>query len=363
MTQTSNGRQSGAKRAVITGVTVAFLVALAVLLVLGIRRNSTAGKQTPYTNSTVAMGTVVSQSVYAADESVSAQAVTAINKSINELDQKNLSWRIEDSDVWALNNAGTATINSITADCIAQCLQVSEDTGGLFDVTVGKVTTLWQIGTEDARVPSDKEIQSALAYVNYKDVSVDGTTVTLGEDQFLDLGAVGKGLACDSAQDLLKDTDVTGATVSVGGSVLVYGENPNGEDGSWLIGVRDPFGGENDYCLTLRMASGFISTSGDYEKVLEKDGKTYHHIIDPSTGYPADSNCTGVTVLAPSGLLSDALSTACFILGYSDEALDLLDQYDATAIFVLKDKTIYASSSLMDSLELVNTDCTLTAYD
>lgn len=339
---------SNRKKGIVSTVICIAVIALVVLVILGIRRTRL---KTPLTNSTVAMGTVVDQTVYAQNEDNSKQAVTDINKDINALDRKYLSWRVDGSDVAKLNANGSAKVNSITADCITQCLAVSKDTDGLFDISVGKLSTLWNIGTDDARVPSDSEIQSALSYVNYSDIKVDGNNVTIGKGQVLDLGSVGKGLACDRANTILKKNNITGATISVGGSVLVYGTNPTSNNGTWQVGIRDPFGGENDYALVCTMDGGTcISTSGDYEKVLEVNGKKYHHILSTETGYPAESNVTGVTVIAKSGLISDALSTSCFILGYSQKSLDLLKKYDAEGIFIKKDKTVYATSGVYKQL-------------
>ena len=323
---------------------VAVILAAAVLAVglfFGFRRNAL---RTPYTNSTIAMGTVVSQSVYSSSKKVSREAVSDINRKVNQLDRTDLSWRIDGSDISDLNKHGSAKVHSITADCIAQCLEISKDTGGLFDVTVGKITTLWNIGTEDARIPKVSEIEKALKYVDYSSVKVSGKKVSIGKNQFVDLGAVGKGLACDEASKILTKSKVKGAVVSVGGSVLLYGTNPTSDDGSWNVGIRDPFGSENNYVYVLKTSNACISTSGDYEKVFENDGKKYHHIINPKTGYPAESNVTGVTVISNSGALSDALSTSCFILGYSQKSLDLLKEYNAEAVFILKDKTVYATS-------------------
>ncbi|MDO5448544.1 MAG: FAD:protein FMN transferase, partial [Clostridia bacterium] len=126
------------------------------------------------------------------------------------------------------------------------------------------------------------------------------------------------------------------------------------KDGSWNVGVRDPFGNDSDFMAVINCGPCFISTSGDYEKVLVENGKKYHHILNPKTGYPAESNVTGVTIVCTSGALSDALSTACFILGYSDESLALLDQYDANAIFITKDKKVYITDGIKDSVTITN---------
>lgn len=132
---------------------------------------------------------------------------------------------------------------------------------------------------------------------------------------------------------------------------MLYGKNPAAEN--WLVSIRDPRGAANDIFATFELPCGFVSTSGDYERFFEKDGVSYHHIIDPKTGYPADGGLIAVTVCAKSGALSDALSTACFVLGY-EKSLPLLKEYGAEAVFVKADKTVYVTDGLKASFELKN---------
>ena len=139
--------------------------------------------------------------------------------------------------------------------------------------------------------------------------------------------------------------------ISVGGSILLWGSRPGG--GDWKVGVRDPRGEAADQLGTFTLAEGFVSTSGDYERTLTVDGKTYHHILNPKTGYPANAGLISVTVTAPSGLLSDALSTACFILGY-EKSLPLLDAFGAEAIFVTGEKQVRTTPGLKQTFQLTN---------
>ncbi len=321
--------------------------------------------QEKFTNTSLAMGTVINETVYADSEEDAAAVMSDITKLINELDAKHLSWRISGADVYKINEATTAEVSDITLNCVKTCLDVAEKSCGLFDITVGDLSTLWGIGTETARVPSDDEIQSVLKNIDYTHVLISENNVSIAKDQQLDLGAVGKGLACDEIRTYLDTaktngkTTTSGAVISVGGSILLYGTNPSSDDGSWSIGIRNPFGEADNYAAVLKLGEACISTSGDYEKVLEADGKRYHHILNPKTGYPAESNVTGVTVVSESGILSDALSTACFILGYSDESLKLLDTYNAEAVFIMRDKTVYITNGIADKFTLTTDDFTL----
>jgi thiamine biosynthesis lipoprotein len=169
-------------------------------------------------------------------------------------------------------------------------------------------------------------------------ISLENEMLSMPEGMKLDFGAVGKGLALDEILAYLTDQEeITGATVSVGGSVLTYGEKP--DKSSWKVGIVDP-ADTSEYIGVLTLDGQWcVSTSGDYERYVEVDGVRYHHIIDPATGYPADSRVSGVTVLTKDGFLSDALSTACFILG-QEEGMALAEKYDAEVLFVDKDGNI-----------------------
>lgn len=347
-------------------ISIILSIVLALLILLGIYFISkNKEKNEPVTDESISMGTVIAMSIYDEDEAAKS-TIFEVRKIINKLDAQNLSWRINKSDVYNINENFTQEVSDVTANCIKTCLEISQKSNGLFDITIGDLTTLWGIGTETARVPEKEEIENAILAADYKKVSVSGNTVTIGKGQKMDLGAVGKGLACDESYKYIKDTSTKGAIISVGGSLLVYGQNPLNKDGVWNIGVRNPFGESNNSAGTLQIANKsengayYISTSGDYEKTLTVDGKTYHHILNPKTGYPAESNVTGVTIISKSGTLSDALSTACFSLGYSDESLKLLEAYDSEAVFILKDKTVHLTDGLKDCFTLTSEELTLT---
>lgn len=339
------------KKSIYIGVTIVILI-----VVLAVIKLLLPGFKSPqvYKNTSIAMGTVISQSVYSQDEGLANSAIRDIQKLLGSLEEEKLSWRIEGSDVNLINQNGSYTVSATTAKCIKDCIGISKNCGGLFDITVGDLTSLWGIGTETAKVPSSEEIKAAIMATDYSQVSIKGGTITIAPGQKLDLGAVGKGLACDEIKNYLATTDIPGAVISVGGSILLYGENASQDDGSWNIGVRDPFGEADDYAAVLNCGQGCVSTSGDYEKVLEKDGVKYHHILNPKTGYPAESNITGVTVVSKSGVISDGLSTACFILGYGDESLALLSKYDSEAIFITKDKKIHITDGLKGKVKLTS---------
>ncbi len=275
----------------------------------------------------VAMDTVITQKIYGEENTDSH--ILNIMGIIDNLD-KTISRFNEDSAVSRLNATGTVT-DSHTAYTLSLMKEVCEKSGGVFDVTIGQVSSLWSIGENDGNIPSESELEKALSKVDSSLIEIDGDTVTLKSGAKVDLGAVGKGYACDLVKSYLEESDVKGAVVSVGGSILAFGDY-NGAGDKWNIAIQHPRDKES-YLGVLSVDGGFISTSGDYERYFEKDGIRYHHILDAATGYPASSGVISVTVICDSGILSDALSTACFILGY-EKSLELLEYYGAEAIFV-----------------------------
>ena len=231
-------------------------------------------------------------------------------------------------------------------------MQVCQASGGAFDITIAPISWLWDFD-EEPHLPQASTIESLLPAVDYTQLSLqeDGTAALRSSSSALDLGAVGKGAACDAAVAAYQEAGVERAVVSVGGSVGVYGEKPFGQ--KWQVSVRNP---DTDGALgVLSVSSGFLSTSGSYEKQFTEDGVTYHHLLDPSTGYPADSGLLSVTVWSSSGALSDALSTACFVLGLED-SLPLLEQFDSQALFITQERQIYLTSGLEDAFTLSSGD-------
>lgn len=326
-------------------LTFAMLGAGLCLLGLALWLNLGAGGGATLT--TYAMGSAVQQTVYGRG---GEQAAQAANAAIVQLEDK-ISWRVEGSDVQRLNeSAGTdfIPIGEDTWDVLRTALDVCQASGGAFDVTIAPLSWLWDFDS-DPHLPQRETIESLLPTVDYENVSLqnDGTAALQTHSTALDLGAVGKGAACDAAVEAYRQQGVKGAVVAVGGSVGVWGKKPGGQP--WKVALRDP---DSDGSLgTISIDQGFLSTSGSYEKQFTQDGKTYHHILDPATGYPAESGLVSVTVWSDSGALSDALSTACFVLGLSD-SLPLLEEFGCQGIFITEGREIYVTEGLRDRFAL-----------
>ncbi len=303
-----------------------------------------------------AMGTIVQQTLYVQREN-SEITLNEIMELLDSLEKDTLSWREETSEVYSINSSSEHT-GYVLSEKMRQYLEIIRDvwmqSNGAFDVTVGEVTGLWGIDEWQQKevcdyfqLPAVEELQAALKNSGFEKIKIEGKQIYMPAHIQLDLGAVGKGIACDEVRTLLSENEsVTAAVISIGGSVLTYGEKPDGS--SWKVAIQHPrIEGETIAVLQLK-GDWSISTSGDYERYVEKDGKRYHHIIDPKTGYPADSGLISVTIVSESGILSDALSTACFVLG-KDAGLELAEEYGVQVYMVDKDLNVYMTEG-MDKL-------------
>ncbi len=312
----------GGKRANTVAVTiVAVVVVAAVVFIMFFF----SGRR-QYAGTGYMMGAYVRVTVYGSD--CTAEALAAVNDC-----ESRLSHRIAGSETAMFNNGETFEQSQQFRDIMELSASLKELTDGAFDTGVLRLTSLWDFDSGKHVIPDDEPLREAVA------------AVAAGNGG-LDLGSVGKGAACDSAAAVLKDNGASGV-VAVGGSLACVGEKPGG--GDWNINVRDPFGGASDTLLTLSLGECFISTSGSYEKFFITDGELYHHILDPRTGMPAVSDIVSVTVIAGSGALSDALSTAMFVVG-EERALELCEFFDAEALFVHGDGSITATDGLLGSI-------------
>ncbi len=324
-------------------------VVVCAAIVIGLVSYDFAKSSLSVESTNVAMGTVVSFSIKGKD----AQSATdEIEEFISGLENSCLSWRVEESDVWRINDgAGTdVAVSTETASWIGRALDISADSEGAFDITVGKLTRLWNIGSGEEVLPDKETINTLLDDVGYKKVFVSDTSVKIEGCQAIDLGAIGKGIACDVTKDLLDNYSIKEAIVSVGGSILVYNQKAS-------VGIADPNNSQK-HMATVEVDNQCVSTSGDYERFFEAGEKKYHHILDPETGYPAVTDLRSVTVVCDSGLEADALSTACFVMGYR-KSLELLNKYDAEAVFVFDNNAVIVTDGIKDSFKLTSDNYTV----
>lgn len=265
------------------------------------------------------------------------------------------SSHIVGSDICRINDAAgqrPVKVSPETVFVLKTALEVAEMSGGAFDPTVAPLLELWGFGKDNPAVPNEKEINKALQLVNYKAVEIDedSSTVFLPEPGMkIDLGGIAKGYIVDQGLKIAENSSASALFVNAGGDISVAGNKPSGEN--WRIAIQDPFDSQK-LTAVLEVKEGSIATSGGYQRLFEADGKKYHHILDPETGYPA-SGVSSVSILASDTITADVLSTAVFVLGL-DDGMELLESLDGVEGVIIDGQgEIFASSGLMDDLEIV----------
>ena len=265
--------------------------------------------------------------------------------------EKLLSRTKESSEITKINDqAGTPTeVDAEVASLLKSALEYSAATNGAYDITVAPIVSAWGFIGGDYRVPSQEELNGLLKDVGYGRITLSGTTVTLGAGQSVDLGGIAKGYASDRIAVIYAKDGVTSGMISLGGNVWVCGKKPDGTD--WRVAVQDP-NDSSAYVGILSLSDAFAVTSGAYQRNFTQDGKTYHHIIDPTTGYPAESGLTSVTIVAKNGTMSDAFSTALFVAG-KDKAISFWrsGKYDFDMVLVTSDKQVLVTSGIAGQFE------------
>lgn len=246
------------------------------------------------------------------------EALSASLEEIRRLDAL-LSVGEETSEISRLNVEGAGTLSEETAQMVEEGLSLWRTTGGAFDLTVYPLMELWGFTTGEFAVPDAAELEALLSRVGSDQLTYDkeSGTLTLGEGQGIDLGGIAKGYTSGRLMELFEEYGLVSGVVSLGGNVQCYGRKTDGS--LWRVGIQNPLEPEDNssFLGILSVADRAVITSGAYERyfVDEATGETYHHILNPGTGYPAQSGLISVTVVSENGTLADGLSTACYVMG------------------------------------------------
>ena len=254
------------------------------------------------------------------------------------------------SELYAINQTGSGTLTGKASSLMEQALEICRRTDGALDLSIYPIVRAWGFTTGSYQVPDEAEIQALLPLVDYRKIQYDAATgtVTLPEGMEIDLGSVAKGYAGQLAAQMLREHGVQSALLNLGGNVQTVGTKPDGSP--WQIGIKDPQG--EDAMMVLSVEDQAVVTSGGYERYFEQDGQTYWHIMDPSTGHPADSGLISVTIVGDEGVVCDGLSTALFVMGL-EKAADLWAQSgDFEAVFVTASGEVYITEGLQDRFAL-----------
>lgn len=255
----------------------------------------------------------------------------------------------EDSELYRLNHgtlqkeAGWYVLSDELADLIGQGLYYSKLSGGAFDITIEPLSSLWDFTSEEKVVPDEQALSDAQKKVGYEKIELQGNKLHFAQEGMgIELGAIAKGYIADRIKEFLVSKGVESAIIDLGGNVLCVGRRMDGEP--FRVGIQKPFAERSETVETAEIVDRSVVSSGIYERYFQKDGKFYHHILDPENGYPYDNGLTSVTIISEHSADGDALSTSCFALGL-EKGMELINSLpDVQAVFISEDGEIHFSN-------------------
>lgn len=331
---------------------IKYMKRLGVLLAMAIFLNlcGCGEKTKEYSDTRFLMDTVCTVKLCADDNNVAKTAADEAFLKVKDIADK-VDYFSEASEVAEINNAMSnekVEVSNDTYKIISKALEVYYASGGAFDITVAPVKDLWGFSDGDHMPPGDEEIKTALQNVGADNLILseshndsDNTNESENNIRYfiekkadnikIDLGAAAKGYALDCAKEVIKKYDINYAVIDLGGSVMCMGDNPKRDDKKWVIGLQKPFGDTGEYSKTVEIKDEAVVTSGVYQRFFKWDGVSYHHILDPKTGYPSKTDIDSVSIIADCGLTADCLSTAYMVLG-EEAGNKLIKKYSARAV-------------------------------
>lgn len=309
----------------------------------------------PKTNTYFVFDTVVTIRIY--DENVTDQHFVEMKAILDDIENK-MSRTIETSDIAQVNaNAGKhpVHVSDETFYVVKTAQKYSEMSKGRFDVAIGTLVSLWNINHEGAHVPPQTKIDEALKHVNYKNLVLDESKKTIYLKQSgmaLDLGGIAKGYAADRIAAYLTEQGINSAIIDLSGNIYALGMKPGNQ--LWTIGIQDPNESRGNQIGSMKIQNQTVVTSGIYERYFVENGVQYHHILDSRTGYPVVNDLNSVSIVTDHSIDADALSTTLFALG-KEEGMKFVENMPNTeAIFITKDKKVYATSGMREKFTLTN---------
>jgi thiamine biosynthesis lipoprotein len=318
-----------------------------------------------YKESRIAMDTVITITVVSSSKETAKEAVDSGFAEIKKLEAL-LNYFSAESEITAINKAAGKTpvrVSAETLDIVEKAASISDFTDGAFNPAIGPIIKLWGFSKQKTvhPIPSVTMIEDTLKLVDHKKIKInkDTSEIYLDEEGMeIDLGGIAKGYAADRAIDIIKSKGIRSALVAVAGDIKGIGLKTDRKP--WKVGIQDPRSGEeksekrgDEIIATLRIRDNAVSTSGDYQRFFIRDGKRYHHIIDPRTGYPTASRVISVSVIASEGYIADGLSTGVFVLG-PKKGITLLESLGLNGIIVDIDKNVYLTKSLKGQVSLLH---------
>lgn len=304
---------------------------------------------TPISKSSFKLNTIVSITLYDSQDESIIEGAFALCDAYENL----LSRTKKESEIYQLNEQGhnSFTLSEETMDILTTGLHYSKLSNGAFDLTLEPLTSLWNFGSSEQRLPSKEEIEEALKHVGYENIKLEGNTITFAKEGMgVDLGAIAKGFIADKMKEYLISKEVNSAIINLGGNILCVGEKPDGS--AFNVGIQKPFEDRNETIAVMEIRDLSVVSSGIYERFFTVDGKNYHHILNPSTGYPYDNDLISVTIVSKKSIDGDALSTTCFALGL-EKGMEMIESLpDTYAVFITSDYQLHYTKGFAENIKI-----------
>ncbi|BBF41845.1 hypothetical similar to thiamin biosynthesis lipoprotein ApbE [Lachnospiraceae bacterium KM106-2] len=318
------------------------------------KENSSDASNGPLTKTSFLLNTVVTITLYdSTDESILDETLDLCKKYENIFSRTSST-----SELYKLNEGLLEKDKDgyIVSDELYNLIKTGVKYGdlskGKFDIAIEPVSSLWDFTAEDPVVPKASDIKKNLPLVNYKDIVVSkkNRISFKKEGMGIDLGAIAKGYIADQLKAFLLKNNVKSAMINLGGNVLCVGKKVDGS--AFNIGIQKPFADRNETIAIMQLEDVSVVSSGIYERYFTVNGKSYHHILNPATGYSYDNNLVGLTIVSKTSVDGDGLSTSCFALGLKD-GMALIDSLDDTyAVFITKDNKVHYSSNFKKHIKI-----------
>lgn len=336
------------------GMKIFSLVITAAIVLLCFSACDNKVEKQPLSKTDIFMGTACTVKIF---DNPEEKYIEEAFEKIKEIEDK-MSINKEDSELIQVNNSSGKNPVKVSDESyyvIKKGKEFSALSEGKFDITIGPLVKLWGIGTENARIPSNNEIEEKKSLIDYNNIELDEDNKKVylkKEGMVIDLGGIAKGYTADVIKDQLIKNGVNKAIINMGGNILTIGNKMNGEP--WNIGIQDPFNPRGEYLGIISVTDKSVVTSGIYERFLEYEGKRYHHILNPFTGYPWESDLAGISIISEKSIDGDALSTTVFSMGV-EKGLEFIEQLEnIEAIFVTKNNKVFLSSGISENFKLSN---------
>mgnify|MGYP000848407591 CR=1 FL=1 len=307
------------------------------------------------TKSSFLLNTIITITIYdKQDENILNNAIDLIGdyeKIFSRTDRESELSKVN-QEISNSNNIKEIEISDELTEILRYGLYYSQLSEGAFDITIGPLTSIWDFTSSEPSLPSNNDIQDALHYVNYDSLQLENNKIiSYKPGASIDLGAIAKGYIADKVKEYLVSTGVESAIINLGGNILCIGNKPDGSP--FKIGIQKPFADRDETIAAMEITDLSVVSSGIYERFFIKDDKTYHHILNPTSGYPYESDLISVSIISEQSVDGDGLSTTCFALGL-EKGMELVENMPNTyGIFITKDYKIHYTDGFSDSIKVI----------